>query len=50
MGGAILDAFPGQPIIVWSSVAFIALLSALGFSWFHVERRMPVSDPTLTRP
>lgn len=41
MGGFLLDLFVNQPIIVWSGISSLALVSALGFHW--LGRKLPES-------
>jgi predicted MFS family arabinose efflux permease len=38
IGGMLLDAFPGQPLLVWGPMLVLALASAIGFSRFRVKQ------------
>jgi MFS family permease len=41
LGGILLDLFVNQPIIVWSGISSLALISALGYQW--LGNKLPVS-------
>ena len=41
MGGFLLDLFPAQPIIVWSGISSLALVSAVGYQWLGTK--LPLS-------
>jgi predicted MFS family arabinose efflux permease len=40
LGGGLLDSFAAKPLFIWGTIAFIALVAAIGFQrWDSVNRR-----------
>jgi len=39
LGGALLDAFPWEPVLVWMPIALVAVIAAVGYRWW--ARRFP---------
>ncbi len=41
LGGILLDFFASQPVIIWSGISSLALVSALGYQW--LGKKLPAS-------
>ena len=47
-GGVLLDAFPGDPLLIWGPIAAVPIVAAAGFHWWGTRVRVGSTDESNT--